>query len=114
MPINMRRSSSAARGDERNERLLDQKNGPDAVMVGVLVAALLLGLVGLAVHVLWIVAIIVMALGLGFAAANSRRDRMDVVNRAADRDDERAEQQDGQPATDLADGVRPTLPRSSA
>jgi uncharacterized membrane protein len=98
MPISLRRSSFQSRGDERNERLLDQKNGPDAVIVGVLVAALILGLVGLAVHVLWIVAIIVMALGLGFAAANSRRDRMDVVNRAADRADERADQKDAQAA----------------
>jgi hypothetical protein len=39
--------------------LLTQKKGPDAVMVGVLVTALLLGLVGLAVQVFWIVAIIV-------------------------------------------------------
>jgi hypothetical protein len=36
------------------------------VMVGVLSDALVLGLIGLAVHVLWVVAIIVMALGLGF------------------------------------------------
>lgn len=114
MPINMRRSSSASRGDERNERLLDQKNAPDAVMVGVLLVALLLGLVGLAVPVLWIVAIIVMALGLGFAAANRRRDRMDVVNRAADRDEERADQQDGQSAAGMAADVQPNLPRSAA
>ncbi|MET0765602.1 MAG: hypothetical protein ABWY29_12110 [Blastococcus sp.] len=77
-------------------------------MAGVLVAALLLGLVGLAVHVLWIVALIVIALGLGFAA-NRRRDRIDVVNRAADRD-ERADKQDGQSATDMTDDARPDLP----
>jgi hypothetical protein len=35
-------------------------------------------------HVLWVVAIIVMALGLGFALANRRRDRIDVVNRRAE------------------------------
>lgn len=39
---------------------------------------------------LWIVAIIVMALGLGFAAANRRRDRLDVVNQRADRQDEQS------------------------
>jgi hypothetical protein len=33
---------------------------------------------------LWVAAIIVMALGLGFALANRRRDRIDVVNRRAD------------------------------
>jgi Flp pilus assembly protein TadB len=70
--------------NERFARVLSQKKGPDAVMVGVLCVALVLGLVGLALHVLWIVAIIVMALGLGFALANRRRDRIDVVNRSAD------------------------------
>ena len=53
-------------------------------MVGVLSVALLLGLIGLALHPLWIVAIIVMALGLGFTVANSRRDRIDVLNQRAD------------------------------
>ena len=104
MSLIQRRSSSATRGEVRNARLLDQKKGPDAVMVGVLVAALLLGLVGLAVHVLWIVAIIVMALGLGFAAANGRRDKIDVVNRTADRADRRADEQDARPAMQVDDG----------
>jgi hypothetical protein len=60
-------------------------------MVGVLCVAILLGLVGLAVHVLWVVAIIVMALGLGFALANRRRDRIDVVNRHAEDAEERSD-----------------------
>ena len=104
MAIHLRRSPAESRGDVRNARLLDQKKGPDAVMVGVLVAAMLLGLIGLAVHVLWIVAIIVMALGLGFAAANRRRDKIDVVNRTADRADRRADDQDAQPAMQVDDG----------
>lgn len=90
MPSNMTRSSSESRGRARTARLLSQKAGPDAVMVGVLILSLLLGLIGLAVHVLWIVAIVVMALGLGFAAANRRRDRLDVVNERADRRDEQS------------------------
>jgi membrane protease YdiL (CAAX protease family) len=53
-------------------------------MVGVLCAALLFGLIGLAAHFLWIVAIIIMALGLGYTVANSRRDRIDVINQQAD------------------------------
>ena len=53
MAVNLRRSPAESRGDVRNARLLNQKKGPDAVMVGVLVAAMLLGLIGLAVHVLW-------------------------------------------------------------
>ena len=88
MPTSVSRSSSESRGRARTARLLSQKTGPDAVMVGVLIIALLLGLIGLAVHVLWIVAIIVMALGLGFAAANRRRDRLDVENQREDRKDE--------------------------
>jgi uncharacterized membrane protein len=59
-------------------------------MVGVLSDALVLGLIGLAVHVLWVVAIIVMALGLGFIVANRRRDRMDVVNQRAEDAEERS------------------------
>jgi Flp pilus assembly protein TadB len=46
----------------------------------VLSASLILGLIGFAVHALWVVAIIVIALGLGYTAANSRRDRTDAVN----------------------------------
>jgi hypothetical protein len=45
--------------DSRNEtpsRLLSQKRGPDAVMLGALSVALLCGLIGLAVHFMWIVA----------------------------------------------------------
>jgi hypothetical protein len=64
--------------------LLRQKKGPDTVMVGVLSVALLLGLIGLALHFLWVAAIIVMALGLGFTIANSRRNRIDVVNQRAE------------------------------
>jgi hypothetical protein len=41
-------------------------------MTAVLSVALVCGLLGFALHFLWVVAIIVMALGLGFA--NSRRD----------------------------------------
>jgi Flp pilus assembly protein TadB len=46
----------------------------------VLTAALVCGLIGFAVHPLWVVAVIVIALGLGYVAANSRRDRTDAVN----------------------------------
>lgn len=75
---------SEPRLNDRLGRLLNQKKGPDAVMTGVLVVALLFGLVGFALHFLWVIAIIVMALGLGFTVANSRRDRIDVVNQRAE------------------------------
>jgi hypothetical protein len=73
-----------SRSNEGLTRLLGQKRAPDAVLVGVLACVLLLGLMGLAVHVLWIAAIFVMVLGLGFTIANSRRDRIDVVNQRAE------------------------------
>lgn len=76
-------SSAESRLEERLGRLLSEKKTPDAVMAGVLAAALILGLIGLAVHVVWVVAIVVMALGLGFVLANSRRDRIDIENEHA-------------------------------
>jgi hypothetical protein len=49
-------------------------------MLIVLTAALIFGLIGFAVHALWVGAIIIIAIGLGYLAANSRRDRGDAVN----------------------------------
>ena len=77
-------SAAETRLDERLGRVLRQKRGPNAVIAGVLCAALLFGLIGLAVHFLWIVAIIIMALGLGYTVSNSRRDRIDVINQQAE------------------------------
>jgi hypothetical protein len=95
-------SPAEARLNERLGRVLRQKRGPDAVITGVLCAALLFGLIGLAAHFLWIVAVIIMALGLGYTVANSRRDRVDVINQQAD----------GRPvpAPDSAVGSRDLLP----
>ena len=45
----------------------------------VLTAALIFGLIGFA-HALWVVAVITIAIGLGYLAANTRRDRGDAVN----------------------------------
>lgn len=73
-------------------RVLGQKRGPDVVIVGVLCVALLFGLIGLAVHLLWVVAIIVMALGLGYTVDNSRRNRIDVVNQRAEGQPERVDE----------------------
>ena len=46
----------------------------------VLTAALIFGLIGFAAHALWVVAVITIAIGLGYLAANTRRDRGDAVN----------------------------------
>jgi len=43
-------------------------------MLAVLTAALFFGLIGFAVHVLWVVAVIILALGLGYVLANGRQD----------------------------------------
>ena len=99
-------STAETRLDERLARVLRQKRGPDAVVTGVLCAALLFGLIGLAAHFLWIVAIIIMALGLGYAVANSRRDRVDMINQQADRHPV--------PAPDSADRDRELLPVRSS
>jgi len=79
------RSGAESRLNDRLGRLLLQKKGPDAVMLVVLSVALFFGLIGLAVHFLWIVSIIVMALGLGFIVADSRRDRIDIANQRTER-----------------------------
>lgn len=78
----MRPDKSGAIGDHdlRLGRVLGQKRGPDAVMLSALSVALLCGLIGFAVHFLWIVAVIVMALALGFVIADSRRNRIDIAN----------------------------------
>jgi len=49
-------------------------------MLIVLTAALIFGLIGFAAHALWVVAVIKIAIGLGYLAANTRRDRGDAVN----------------------------------
>jgi len=60
--------------------LLVERRVSGVAMVAVLSAALLFGLVGFAFHTLWVVAIVVLALGLGYVVANARQDRKDVVD----------------------------------
>ena len=73
----------------RIHSLLGQRRVSDVVMVAVLSVAFLAGLVGFAVHVLWIVAIVVLALGLGYVIANARQDRREAIDRHQE-DEERA------------------------
>ena len=65
----------------RIHSLLGQRRVSDVVMVIILSVALLAGLVGFAVHVLWIVAIVVLALGFGYVVANARQDRREAIDR---------------------------------
>jgi len=74
-----------SRMNERLGRMVRQRKGPDALMLGVLSVALLFGLIGFAVHTMWIVAVIVLALGLGFIIADSRRNRLDAANQRSEK-----------------------------
>ena len=71
------RSSDA----RRISSLLVERSVSSTAMAGVLSVALLFGLVGFALHMLWVVSILVLALGLGYVVANARQDRRDVVDR---------------------------------
>ena len=64
----------------RISSLLSERRVSSAAMAAVLSIALLFGLVGLAFHTFWIIAILVLALGLGYVVANARQDRRDVVD----------------------------------
>jgi hypothetical protein len=86
-PSRARQQSQAARQVLEGRRLtyrisvlLGQRTSPSQVMMTVMSAALILGLIGFAPHVLWIATIIVMGLGLGYVSANTRLDRSDSVN----------------------------------
>jgi cyanate permease len=65
----------------RISALLVERRVSGGAMVAVLSAALLFGLVGFAFHTLWVVTIVVLALGLGYVVANARQDRMEVLER---------------------------------
>jgi len=61
--------------------LLVERRVSGGAMVAVLSAALLFGLFGFAFHTLWVVTIVVLALGLGYVVANARQDRREVIER---------------------------------
>ena len=65
----------------RIHSLLGQRRVSDVVMVVVLSVAFLAGLIGFAVHVLWVVSVVVLALGLGYVVANARQDRREAIDR---------------------------------
>jgi hypothetical protein len=64
---------------QRIALLVDQRTSLSGMMLVVLTTALIFGLIGFAAHALSVVAIII-ATGLGYLAANSRRDHGDAVN----------------------------------
>ena len=74
----------------RISSLLRERRVSGAAMVAVLSVALLSGLIGFALHVLWVVSVVVLALGLGYVVANARQDRQEVTDRCQE-DAERTE-----------------------
>lgn len=63
----------------RISSLLAERRVSSTSMVAVLASALVFGLLGFAFYMLWIVSVLVLALGLGYVVANARQDRRDVV-----------------------------------
>src|SRR6185312_14102154 len=87
MTTRLRQDLSNPRSDDRLTRVLRQKKAPNVVLTGALGIAFVMGIVGFAWHVLWVVAVVVMALGLGFSIANGRRDRFEAEQLEADQAD---------------------------
>jgi Flp pilus assembly protein TadB len=85
-PTRRTQTPEGLRLTQRISLLLGQRTSLSQVMLVVLTAALTLGLIGFAVHVLWVVVVILIALALGYTAANSRRDRTDAVNQRQEDD----------------------------
>lgn len=68
----------------RNSSLLVERTVSGVVMTVVMTIAFIAGLVGFAVHVAWVVAVVVLALGLGYVVANSRKERVETLDRRDD------------------------------
>jgi hypothetical protein len=65
----------------RISSLLAERRVSGVAMVAVLGAALFFGLIGFALNVLWVVAVVILALGLGYVLANGRQERMETLSR---------------------------------
>ncbi len=68
----------------RVSSLLVERRVSGNAMAIVLSMALLFGLIGFAFHTMWIVTLVLLALGLGYVVANARQDRRDVIDRQHD------------------------------
>lgn len=72
---------SRSEESRRISSLLIERRVSSAAMLLVLASALFLGLIGFAIHVLSVVAVIIVALGLGYVLANGRQDRVEFLQR---------------------------------
>jgi hypothetical protein len=61
----------------RISSLLAERRVSGVAMEAVLSVAFVFGLAGFVFHPLWVVTIVVLALGLGYVVANTRQDRRD-------------------------------------
>ena len=82
--MSMRSTKVRSGESRRNSSLLVERTVSGVVMIVVLTIAFVAGLVGFAVHVAWVVAIVVLALGLGYVVANSRKERVETLDRRVD------------------------------
>lgn len=82
MPRGSARSTpSRTQESRRISVLLIERRASSMVAIATLGSALVLGIVGLAIHILWIAAVVVLALGFGFVIANGRRNRIEAVSK---------------------------------
>jgi Flp pilus assembly protein TadB len=65
----------------RNSSLLVERRASSVVMTVVLAVAFISGLIGFAIHVVWVIAVVTIALGLGYVVANSRKERVETLER---------------------------------
>jgi hypothetical protein len=70
-----------SRESRRNSSLLVERRASGVVMTSVLAIAFIAGLIGFAIHVVWVIAVVTMALGLGYVVANSRKERVEALER---------------------------------
>jgi Flp pilus assembly protein TadB len=77
-------SRNRSQESRRNSSLLVERRASGVVMIVVLAIAFVSGLVGFAIHTVWVVAVVTMALGLGYEVANSRKERVETLARRAD------------------------------
>jgi hypothetical protein len=70
----------------RNSSLLLERRTSGVVMIAVLAIAFISGLIGFAIHLAWVVAVVTMALGLGYVLANGRKERVESLARRENSD----------------------------
>jgi uncharacterized membrane protein len=68
----------------RVSTLLVERKVSGTAMAAILFTALMFGLFGFIFNTLWIVSIVLLALGLGYVVANARQDRREVADRRLD------------------------------